>query len=111
LDDDADFMAFLRERAFNLTSDNGDDAIPAGLDLRDYHLVDPGFFANRDQHGMGDYDAFVFDTALQVGIGACKAIYDGEDPKDAYALHRGMTSVRFQGEHANHTPSGPPTTP
>jgi hypothetical protein len=67
LDDDEDFMQFLSENALEFVSDGGDKKTPAGLDLTDYHSVDPEFFENRENnHTMGEYEAYVLSNNRRV---------------------------------------------
>jgi hypothetical protein len=95
LDSHAEFRAHLNgvAQTLNLTTDGGGD-FPAGLDTTDYWSFDREFFANSDNYRMG----FWFDCAIQIGMGACKALHEGKDPaNDGSALHAGMSSVQFDG--------------
>lgn len=97
LDSDNTFISNLEKKALQYTSDGsglwGDgSAIPDNTDLGDYPS---DFFSTA---ALSVYEPFYFDTAIQVGMGACKAIHDGNDPvADGAALHAGMASVSFTG--------------
>ena len=93
LDSDEGYQADLSAWAFKYTSDGG-SGFSAGTDMSVYG---PHFFANVAEVRNG-VDAFYYDAAMQVGLGACKAIFDGFDPvEDGEALHAGMTNIRFDG--------------
>ncbi|GMH79298.1 hypothetical protein TL16_g08097 [Triparma laevis f. inornata] len=97
LDSDITFISNLEKKALQYTSDGsgmwGDgSAILDNTDLGDYPS---DFFSTA---ALSVYEPFYFDTAIQVGMGACKAIHDGNDPvADGAALHAGMASVSFTG--------------
>jgi len=57
------------------------------------------FFSTAE---LSAYEPFYFDAAIQIGMGACKAIADGKDPvADGAALHAAMSAVSFTGWSGN----------
>ena len=64
LDEDVEFMKYLKKTAYNFTSDGVVDGIPEGVDVSDFHAVDPLFFKNAKK---STYEAYFFDSVMQVG--------------------------------------------
>ena len=92
LDEHVQYISYLREKALNYVSDGNpasDPFLPVGFDMASYPYK---FFENAS---LSDYESFFFDTAIQTGMGACKA--GTSSMTDGVSLHAAMSNVTFSG--------------
>jgi len=77
LDDDQAFQTALKKKAIKFIADGGGKdmdhmplPVPAGTDMSVYNDT---FFALSE---LSEYESFFYDSAIQAGLGACKALKD-----------------------------------